>query len=289
MEIKTLAASGNLAMLAKQIDAVPEAGKYLAEAKYDGWRLIAHVTESTVEFYSRTGKRYDGRLPHVATELVKRFPAGTWLDGEAVAITFDSDGRVTNDWHTTQKVLSAASSALTSKVSYVVFDLIAHRGIDARELSMENRRSLLETAMEQVAAPVYLSMTMDATQANCAKLIAMGFEGMMLKRASSPYKAGSRGAGWFKLKDRGSEDVVIMGFEKGRDVGTVIFGQHRDGQLVERGRAKRKPALIPTTDAAWIGRVIEVQYSQVLKSGAFRHPRMLRVRDDKIAAQCVWA
>lgn len=285
--IEQMASGGTLTQQAKPTATVPTAGDYVAEFKFDGWRLVAHVREDKVAFYSRSGKRYDGRLPQVAAELQKRFPAGTWLDGEAVAITFDEDGKVRNDWHVAQSALTKQNPAMAAKITYVVFDMIAHRDIDARPLPFSKRRELLEKAMDQVEAPVQLSLTMDATQSNVDRMMTLGFEGAVLKNLSAPYASGKRGSGWLKIKAQGSEDVVIMGFEKGKDVGTIVFGQFKDGKLLERGRCKRK--VIVPADESEVGKVIEVQYSQIMPSGALRHPRLLRRREDKPAEACVWA
>ncbi len=82
-----------------------------------------------------------------------------------------------------------------------------------------------------------------------------------------------------------------MGFEPGRDVGAVVLGQFKDGKLVRRAAAKRKPDLIPTPDLMkWFGTVVETEHNGVFPdSGSLRHPRMLRLREDKPASECVWA
>jgi bifunctional non-homologous end joining protein LigD len=287
--ITILAADGNLAQNAQAIATVPaDSENYALEAKLDGWRIICHIHEDGVALYSRTGKRYDKQLPAVTAELAKRFPAGTWLDGEAVAITFNADGTVRNDWHVAQTALTkGGGSALADKITYVAFDLIALNGHDARPLPFEKRHDLLARALENPSKHVQISLTVDATQANHEKLVRLGFEGSVTKRLNAPYASGKRGHGWFKIKAVQTEDVVIMGFEQGKDVGGIIFGQIKDGKLVKRGTCKRK-TFIPA-DASQVGNVIEVEFNQVTKDGALRHPRLLRRREDKTAAQCVWS
>ena len=83
---------------------------YVGEPKMDGWRLLVHIAEDGVHLYTRTGNSKDGSLPIIEAELGEQMPAGTWLDGEAVAMTI-KDGQVTHDWGTVQSVLGEGSGA----------------------------------------------------------------------------------------------------------------------------------------------------------------------------------
>jgi bifunctional non-homologous end joining protein LigD len=289
-EMLTRALNGTLAHNAEGIDAAPN-GEWAVEAKYDGWRLLAEVREDKVCFYSRSGNDYSGKLPAVEADLLAMLPPGSWVDGEAVAIKLLPDGKVVNEWGTAQSVLTKGGANMASNlITFVVFDLLAHRGIDARPLAFSKRRDLLTRIFEKhTPTHCQLSMTLPTTVKNHDALVRMGFEGSMWKRLDAPYASGKRGHGQAKWKHAATEDVVIMGFESGKDVGAVVFGQFKDGKLVQRGTCKRKPDLIPTPDLmAWAGKVIELKHNGVMPSGALRHPSMERIRDDKGAEQCLW-
>lgn len=290
MELRIRAQNGTLAHNGEKTASIPTSGNWIIEPKFDGWRILAEVHEDGVHFYTRSGLTYDGRLPLVEKELLQHFPAGTWLDGEAVAISY-VDGKVRNEWGIAQSVLTKVGPhAAADKITYMLFDLIAHRGIDARTLPFRKRRELLERAYtDKGMVAVQLSTQLPATQESHAALVKVGFEGSVAKNLDAPYASGRRGHGLLKWKAVESADVVVIGFEAGRDVGTVVFGQLRDGELVERGRCKRKPSVIPTPDLmAWMGKVIEIEHNGVMPSGAYRHPRLTRVRDDKPAEACTW-
>lgn len=292
-ELQIRASNGTLAHNAEKSPAKVnfDAG-WMMEPKYDGWWIAAKIDADKVTLYARSGNVPPGRLPLVEAELLANFPADTWLVGEAVAIRYTADGHVINEWGAAQTALTTHGvSPLHKKVTFMVFDLLAHRGIDARTLGFEGRRKLLEKAFDgKGMTATQLSVCMPASKVTHKKLVAIGFEGSMFKRQDAPYAAGKRGHGAAKWKHEATEDVVVMGFEAGKDVGAVVFGQFKDGELVKRGTCKRKPDLIPTPDLMeWGGKVFELKHNGAMPSGALRHPSMERIRDDKAAKECVWA
>jgi len=191
------------------------ASKSAMEPKLDGWRLLAHVDEDGVHLYSRSGKSYDGSLPHLEAELGERFPAGTVLDGEALAAEI-GEGQVIHRWGTVQSVLgSSGTHPEHERVSFVVFDLLAHGGLDARPLPYTQRRALLEQIFEDEYATMQLVEQLPATEDAYETLVARGYEGAVVKRLDSRYSSGARGAGWSKVKPSETTDAFVVGFEEG--------------------------------------------------------------------------
>jgi ATP-dependent DNA ligase len=301
-----LVVAGKLAQNAeapKKNGTAPLGDGYVMEPKYDGWRILAHVHEDGVSFYSRSGKSYNGKLPKVEAELSEALPAGTWLDGEVCALSVGEDGKVTDNWHTAQSVLSKVGGhAAADTVTYMVFDILAHADIDARSLPYEKRRVLLEKMFDNHSATfdaVCLTATYPAEEEVYGSFVAAGFEGAVVKKLTARYASGQRGHGWTKMKPKATIEGVVMGFQPGKDgfaglVGAVIFGQHNDnGVLVERGKCSgfdmvtRKS--MTKNPEKWMGTVIEVAHEGVsigaTDSGRFRFPRWVRPRPDKSAAQ----
>jgi bifunctional non-homologous end joining protein LigD len=295
--IHSLALSGDLAQNAAAVKkgahvGYPTGHGYWMEPKLDGWRIIANVYENGVHFYSRSGNAYDGKLPKVEAELLANFPPGTWLDGEAVAIRVEN-GKIINDWGVAQSVLSKLGGhAAADKITYMVFDLIAHRGIDARPLELVDRRVLLERIFEgEDFEAVQLAPIREAQPETHDAFVAAGYEGTIVKQANRPYASGKReGAGWTKIKPSTTIDAVVMGFKPGENgfagmVGAVIFGQYDDaGNLVERGRCsgmdmRTRESMTKNPDK-WLDTVIEVAHMGVMKDG-LRHPQFRRHRLDR--------
>lgn len=277
------------------------APRYVGEPKLDGWRLLVHRDKDGVHLYTRTAKSHDGSLPEIEAEIMDRFPAGTWLDCEAVALQVE-DGKIVHDWNTVQSVLgsgTAKAAAKSGSISLMVFDLIAHGGTDARLLPLARRRELLEDIFEEGAwGRVLLVPQLQPTDAGLEALLAQGFEGMVIKDRTARYASGKRGQGWTKIKPQDTEDVVIMGFKAGENgftgmVGAIIFGQYRDGELTERGRASgmdmRTRKAMTEKPEDWIGQVVEVAHMGVMDSGNFRHPQTKRRRTDKAPTDCTWS
>lgn len=289
---------------AKDVDSILALGsECVMELKLDGIRLLAHVTETGVRTYTRTGKEQTGKLPQIEAELFATLPADTWLDGEIVAIQMREDGSVEHHWGTAQSVMGSGvdrAARASGAVSYSVFDVLAIGGKDARTLPFSARRGLLEKVFAQGAdtyEAVMLTPQMAPSDDALAAIIAAGFEGAIVKRLSAPYASGRRGFGWWKFKAVHTEDVIITelpldgnGKYTGQ-VGAVVFSQIVGGSIVEKGRCsgmdEKMRLTLSTSPQEWLGRVIEVRHMGIMPSGGWRHPVWLRVRDDKLAIDCI--
>ena len=83
----------------------------------------------------------------------------------------------------------------------------------------------------------------------------------------------------------------MTGYEAGTDVGTILFSQYADGELVQRGRCKALGGLHKNPkELIKRQQVIEVKHNGIMKrSGKLRHPQFLRLRDDKPREECEWS
>lgn len=274
--------------------------RYVGEPKLDGWRIAVHIADDGVHIYTRTGNCKDGSLPNISAELGEHMPAGTWLDGEAVAMTV-KDGKVTHDWGSVQSVLgsgTAKAAAQSEKITFMVFDLISHGGIDARSLPYAKRRDLLERVFAKASLNrIQLVPQVEVSDASVDALLAQGFEGMVIKDTLARYGSGQRGAGWTKIKPSDCLDVVVTGFKPGENgfsgmVGAVEFGLHdANGNLIEVGRCsgmdmQTRKHMTDNPDA-WLGIVIEIAHLGQMPTGGYRSPQFKKRREDKPANECV--
>ena len=74
-------------MLAKLVDAIPDANGFLFEPKWDGFRSIVFRSREDVYIQSRDLKPLDRYFPELHQALLERLPAGCVVDGEIVIAT----------------------------------------------------------------------------------------------------------------------------------------------------------------------------------------------------------
>ena len=66
--------------LATLVSAPPKGGRWIYEVKHDGYRMLARITHE-VRLFTRSGKDWTAKLPHLAEALAKLAPRDSWLDG----------------------------------------------------------------------------------------------------------------------------------------------------------------------------------------------------------------
>jgi len=270
---RELALSGQLAQNAQAIKSAPS-GRFVLEPKLDGWRILAEIAEDGCHFYSRSGKEYTHR--GLAYEMADIFPVGTWFDGEMVG----------ENWGSVQSEMTDGGSN-ASNLRYVVFDVLAIEGIDARSLPLSSRRTLLNDMfhLNEFAYMELIFQLPTASDENVQRLLSEEYEGGVVKALDAPYGSGRRGGGWFKIKPQETMDVVVMGFKSGArgPCSSIVFGQYVNGKLKRLGSCSGyKQSEAP--DESWVGTVIEIAYHGGIEG--LRHPQFKRRRPDKRAEDC---
>ena len=154
------------------------------------------------------------------------------LDGELVAA--DEDGKP--DF---AALKAAMERGATGGLLFYAFDL--HRPAAARTCASgrssnarPRSRRCCRKAPERVVYVEHFDRPGGAVLGSACR---MGLEGIVSKRADSPYRPGERSGEWVKAKCRGSDEFVVGGYgagAKGRM--TLVLGAWRDGRLVHLGR-----------------------------------------------------
>lgn len=293
------------------------------EDKYDGIRAQAHVRSGSARLFSRRLNDVTASYPEVARALADISPDAIF-DGEIVAIRGD---RVL-PFRLLQARLQRKSvdEPLLREVpiAYVVFDVLAIGDELLLDVPLATRRERLadlfqsnayvkhapfETGNEVAAADV--NVRFDAARAR-------GNEGLMLKRADSPYAPGRRGKWWLKLKrELETLDVAVVAVEWGNGKRANVLSDYTfairgdDGRLLAIGKAysgltdaeiaqltqwflahrlpqsqqreKARAHEIPVEPKIVLEVAFDViQESDLHESGfSLRFPRIVSVRDDK--------
>lgn len=262
-----------LPQLAKQaeltsLQAYIDDDSWVMEQKLDGHRLLLRSPgmDMAPTALTRSGSLYTRKLPKEIMDF--RFPEGEWaLDGELV-------GTVVNG-HTVSS-------------TFYIFDMPAWPGDAAGAMPLHLRRAALEMLLAQIRHPFKL-VPQARTRAEKISLaetsLKNNYEGLILKKADSPYRSGGRTPEWLKVKYVATADVVVTDVRAdGKD--SVGYAVYDNGALKPIGRAsligKEKNGTIAPGD------VLEVRYLYVGSDGRLYQPTIMRKRDpnEKPATQC---
>lgn len=244
--------------LAQAVEQIPGPaamrGGTVYELKWDGYRGALVAGDDVVRLWSRQGRELTTSFPDLAAAAAAAVPAGWVLDGEIVIWL---DDRL-NFSQLQQRMVSGAArvAALVraAPASFVVFDVLAADGQDTRRRPWRARRALLEGLAGTWRPPLQLfpvTSDPDVAAAWFRDYRPAGIEGLVCKGASTTYTPGKRG--WWKVKARASEDVIVGGVigDLARPQ-VVVAARYRGQQLVMVGRT------VPLTAAqsAWLSPLI---------------------------------
>lgn len=208
-------------------------GRFAAEFKLDGERVQIHVGGGRVELFSRRLEN----ITHYYPDIVERIPGvikprDVILEAEAVAVNED-----TGEFLPFQELMHRRRKHGVEKavseypITVNLFDVLYADGRSMLDEQYHVRREMLEdmVADSEFARTIPMSIVRDEDGVNdvLENSINSGCEGLMLKMLDAPYRAGSRGSYWLKLKREyrnelgDSLDLVVIGafFGRGRRTG----------------------------------------------------------------------
>jgi DNA ligase-1 len=225
-------------MLADRVKSEDEAiakigNKFAAEYKLDGERVQIHIEGEKVELFSRSLEKISNYYPDIIENIPKTIQANNViLEAEAVAINEN-----TGEFLPFQELMHRRRKYKIEKavtqypITINFFDILYYNGKSCLELDYKDRREKLERVVKEDNFVKYIPMVIVKSKNEIEDFfensINAGSEGLMLKMLDKPYKAGSRGSHWLKLKREyqnelgDSLDLVVIGgfFGKGRRTG----------------------------------------------------------------------
>ena len=235
-------------MLAALEEAPLQDERLIYEPKYDGIRAIVEIDPQApspiVRIWSRLGNDKTGQFPELVGALrryARRLPEPVVLDGEIVAL--DERGepagfqRLQGRIHLT----GTPEPATTGAVALVAFDILRVGDEDLTSRPLVERRIRLEQIFGRArSSALRLSeVTVGDARALYRRALARGWEGLIAKRADSPYQAGKRSSDWRKLKIVRQQEFVIGGWTEPRasrlHFGALLLGYYAGGNLEYAG------------------------------------------------------
>jgi bifunctional non-homologous end joining protein LigD len=189
-------------MLATLTDAPFDDPEWIFEDKYDGFRMVSEIRGGKVTLYSRNGKIISHSYVEVARAL-EGVKSDAVIDGELVAIGKDG----LSHFQLLQNALRHGA-----KLLYCAFDLMFAGGEDLRKLPLLERKKRLKAILPHHKLIAFSAHRKGNGKKFFAEAERRHLEGIMAKRADSPYASGSRTADWLKVKTAQRQEVVIAGF-----------------------------------------------------------------------------
>jgi DNA ligase-1 len=291
---------------------------YRAEWKWDGIRVQLVATRLARKIWSRGGEDITHAFPEIATAIERLHAV---LDGELLVIR---DGVVApfSDLQQRLNRKTVGPKLLRDYPCAVrLYDILFEGEEDLRALPFDARRARLEAWLARMRldridlSPLVPFASWDELARLRDGAREAAIEGLMLKRADSPYLAGRPKGPWFKWKrDPLTIDAVLMYAQRGHGKRSSFYSDYTfglwraDGELVPVGKAYFG---FTDQELAWLDRwirnntvnrfgpvrevekalVLEVAFDAVQlssrhKSGvALRFPRISRIRTDKPAEE----
>jgi bifunctional non-homologous end joining protein LigD len=280
---------------------------WIYERKLDGIRCIAIRDGEHVQLLSRNDLSENDRYPEVVEALAAERCRQFVVDGEVVAF----EGSETSFSRLVERHQHWVP------VFLYVFDILWLEGHDVRPLPLRTRKRLLKGALH-FHGPVRWTQYRNRDGEELFKeACRKGWEGLMAKRADSPYVT-TRSKDWLKFKCGHGQELVVGGFTEPRgsrvEFGALLLGYYRDGQLQYAGKVGTgfdtetlhdlgtrmralarddapfiNPQAIKERGVTWVEPklVAEIGFTEWTRDGRLRHPRFLGLRDDKSAQEVV--
>ncbi len=304
-------------MLAETRDEPFSAKGWIFELKIDGFRLLTAREKGKPRLLFRRGHDASTTFPDVAA-AVASLPGGDLvLDGEVTVL--DEAGRPS--FQRLQKRVQLARAAdiqrAAGQLPAVVycFDLLAFEDFDLRDLPLTERKACLRMLLPEQGPLRFVDHFEEHGERLFEQVTRMDLEGIMAKKADSPYRAG-RSSEWLKIRVVRTDDFAVVGFTAPKGsrtgLGALHLGNYEDGELVYAGRAgsgftqkqlaevrgklERKRRKTPPfagpppagKEHVWVDPelVCEVRFRERTDDGLLRQPVFLRFRNDKTVAEC---
>ncbi|WP_374295235.1 DNA ligase D [Sphingomonas sp.] len=288
------------------VDHVPPGNAWVHEMKYDGYRALIAVAGGTARVFTRNGLDWTDKFSGIAEAAAALPVTSALIDGEIVAF---KHGRP--DFSTLKDAIGSGGA-----MTLFAFDLIEQDGEDLTALPLVQRKARLQPLVTgSDDRLLYAEHIVGAGEQLFASLCGEGMEGVVSKRADSPYPNG-RSNDWLKIKCLHRQEFVIIGWlpsDKRRGFRSLLLGVHRDGELRYAGKvgtgftqdamtglrteldarpADAAPVKAPramTRGARWVKPelVAEIAFTEMTPDGLLRHPSFLGLRGDKPAEDVV--
>ena len=276
--------------------------QWIHQVKWDGIRGLCRVENGKLRIFTRNKRDRTDFYPELDEITEKLQAKSAWLDGEIVV--FDQNQKP-SFYHvlTRERVGDPSRVSLYSKQSparYIVFDIMSLDGKDLRSHPLRQRKAILE---EKLAPGQNVAVTHDFSDGDALLNLMKqkGWEGIVSKRADSPYIGGKKHKDWYKTKLHKKLISAVCGLSmKGGVPVSLLLGIKPHGEWLYIGKASlgltrehfrllqenmeflisESPPFPVTSgagDMVWFKPILTcwVSFLEWTNDGSLRHPKIL--------------
>jgi bifunctional non-homologous end joining protein LigD len=224
--------TGMKPMLATLVDKPFDDPDWVYEIKWDGYRTLGFINNGEVELLSRNNKPFNEKY-YPITRLLQSWKMNAVIDGEILVL----NNKGVSNFGALQNWRSEADGELM----LYVFDLLWYEGKNLRDLPLTQRQAILKEILPTDDDRIRLSQVFAANGLEFFEAAEkIGLEGIMAKKANSPYLADNRSKDWLKIKINKRQEVVIGGFTKNegtaKQFSSLLLGVYEDGRFQYVGK-----------------------------------------------------
>jgi DNA ligase D-like protein (predicted ligase) len=268
----------------------PGGDGWIHEIKHDGFRTLLRIDGSDIRAFSRGGHDWSDKYGRIIEAAGKLKCRSSLIDGEVIV----QDNKGLSDF----AALRAAIEGAPHRVIMFAFDLLFLNGEDLRRLPLIERRARLNALLPRdTRRAIQFSDHYEGQGAVLFKqACAIGLEGIVSKRALSPYKSGPSKY-WLKTKNVVESELILLGTDldnEGKPIAYLGRPGDRRGKDIRfagtafltltgnaRERLQDRIARLPSTKAAalvpkvrqpeWVKPEIRVRVRHLQGGDTLRH------------------
>jgi DNA ligase D-like protein (predicted ligase) len=274
------------------LSAEPPAGEgWIHEIKHDGFRTLIRIHGADIRAFSRGGHDWSEKYPSVIVACRRLQCRSALIDGEVIVQRRNGIADF--------EALRAAMEHEPHRLLMFAFDLLFLDGRDLRREPLWKRREKLRQLIP--FDPQAALQFNDHYEGDGAVLFkqacAMGLEGIVSKRALSPYKSGPSKF-WLKTKnvveselillgtdyDKGGKQIAYLGESQGRDIryaGTAFLtltggARERLQSRMRRLASTKAPVWVSQArQPSWLKPELRVRVRHLQGGDTLRHATVL--------------
>lgn len=283
---------------------IPEGKEFVHQVKWDGIRGLSYIEKGSVRIFTKSGRERTSFYPEL-TDLPKLLRGkDAVLDGEIIIL--NEDAKPSFQLSLVRERVSNSARveyyARNYPVLYIVFDILVLNGEQITDKPLSERSHLLR---KHLNSSNIVSVTDDFDNGKSLFFLMKqkGWEGIVSKKADSPYLPGKTHNAWFKTKltrkilaivigltlrngDPNSLVLAISGEEGLSYIGKASIGLSQEHfRLLKENTAALKAEHSPfdkaisreLKDAVWFNPQLTVwiNFLEWTSDGSLRHPKIL--------------